>query len=73
MEEVKPVVMAKYEFECRDKSSLIAQFDFADCQNFDERNKMKNFSFLFFARSVILSIATLVKSLKPVDTGNGNE
>ena len=63
--------MATYEFETPDNRLLMAQFDFVDCQNFDARNKMKNFSILSFTTSVMLAIATFVKGLKPVETGNG--
>ena len=44
MDEIKRIVMEKYELDYTDESPLIAYFEFWDQKNFDERIKIKQIS-----------------------------
>ena len=66
MEKIRPVVAEKYEFEYRDKSSLLAHLKCSHCQDTDVRNKIDNFSSKWFATIWELPIGVLVEEIEGV-------
>ena len=68
MEEIKPVVTERYDFEYRDKSILITSFSFWYWLYFDAKNYLIEIPKQFSSLSVAFLIATLMMEIKPVIT-----
>ena len=69
MEEIKPVVTEKYDFENRDESKTIkTPFNFWDYRDFDVKIKLNDFSIKSYSPTLDFWIETLMKRIKILDT-----
>ena len=68
MEEIKTLVTEKYELEHRDRSNLLETFVLLDLSTSDAKNKIEDFSFEHFTKSLKLSIQRLTGEMKLVFT-----
>ena len=68
MNEIKPVVIERFDLEYRNKSKFITLFDFWDYRDFDAKNKLIEFLLKHCFPPVDFTADTLLKEVKPVVT-----
>ena len=70
MEEIKPLITEKHDFENRGDSKLKTFIAFSDIKILLQESEPKNFSIEFSSKTVEISVDMLMRECKPVATQN---